>query len=302
MILAFVLASVVQSAGCQTIASDRIYARDLAQADAAFADLPPELDVGFAPAPGQVRVFHPGDLRRVAAAHQVAGAFPHDICFAWQMGVPTREAIISAIGRTLAGRKAQVELVEQSLAPAPAGEVVFPLAGLAGVADEAVTWRGYVRYAEDRRYVIWARVRIRVEENHVVASEPLKPDQVITPDQLRLEAYQGPLVRDKVLTDLSSVIGRVPRRPLPPGVPLTENDIGMPREVERGDTVEVIAEQGQARIEAQGVAEDGGRRGATITVRNSTSGKKFRARVEDKDKVLVIPGTSSGLAVEGNKL
>ena len=94
----------------------------------------------------------------------------------------------------------------------------------------------------------------------------------------------------------------VPRRPLPAGVALTENDLDKPLDVERGDTVQVIAEEGHARIETQGVAEDGGRSGAVVTVRNLTSGKKFRARVEEKDKVLVIPGTSSGLAVEEKKL
>lgn len=302
MILAFVVASVMPSAACHTIAADRIYARDLAAALPAFAALPPNLEVGFGPAPGQTRVFHPSDLRRIADAHQIKAEFPNDICFYWQMAVPTREAMLAAIGKTLAGRSAQVEIVDQSLQSAPAGELVFPLTGLSGVSDEAVTWRGYVRYAGDRHYMIWARVRIRVKEQHVLATEPLKPDVAIMPDQVRLEAYEGPLPRDKVLTDLSSVVGMVPRRPLPPGVALTENDVDRPRDVERGDTVQVIAEEGHARIEAQGIAEEGGRRGAEISVRNVTSGKKFRARVAQKGKVLVIPGTSSGLAVEDKKL
>ncbi len=311
MILAFVVASVLPAsvlpaAACQTIAADRIYARDLAAAAPVFAALPPGLEVGFAPAPGQMHVFHPLDLRRIAEAHQLTADFTQgeltkDICFAWRMALPSREAILAAIGRTLAGRDAQVEVVEQSLAPAPAGEMVFPLSGLSGVSDEAITWRGYVRYAGDRHFMIWARVRVKVRENHVVATMPLKPDLAITPDELRLEPYDGPLLRDKVLTDLSYAIGAVPRRPLPPGVALTENDVEKPRDVERGDTLQVIAEEGHAHIEAQGIAEERGRRGAVISVRNGTSGKKFRARVEEKDKVFVIPGTSSGLSVEGNK-
>lgn len=299
---AFVVASVVQAAACHRIAADRIYARDLAGAAPAFAALPPALDVGFAPAPGQTRIFHPADLRRLAQAHQIAGDFPDSVCFAWQMAVPAREALLAAIGKTLAGRNAQVELVDQSLAPAPLGEIVFPLSGLSGVSDEAVTWRGYVVYAGARHYVIWARARVRVKENHIVPTEPLKPELAITPDELSLAPYDGPLLRDKLLTGLASAIGMVPRRPLPAGVPLTENDLDKPRDVERGDLVQVIAEEGHAHVEARGFAEDGGRRGAVITVRNSTSGKKFRARVEDKDKVLVIPGTSSGLAVEEKKL
>lgn len=302
MILAFVVASVVHAASCHTIAAERIYARDLAVAAPVFAALPPDLEVGYAPAPGQTRIFHPPELRRIAAAHQLAADFPADICFAWQMAAPTRDAMLAAIGKTLAGRNAQVELLEQSLAPAPAGELVFPLSGLSGVSDQPLIWRGYVRYAGGKQYQIWARVQVRVKENHVVPTETLKPDLAITPDELRLEPYEGPLMRDKVFTALASVIGMVPRRPLPAGVALTENDLDKPRDVERGDTVQVIAEEGQARIETQGVAQDGGRRGATITVKNSTSGKTFRALVQDKDKVLVIPGTSSGLAVEEKKL
>ena len=302
MMLAFVVASVVQSAACHTISADRIYARDVAAVVPAFAALPSDLDVGFAPAPGQTRIFHSTDLRRLAEAHQIPGEFRTDVCFTWQMAVPTREAILAAIGKTLAGRNAQVELVDQSLASAPAGEIIFPLTGLSGVSDEAVTWHGYVRYAGEKHYAIWARVRVRVKEHHVLATEPLKPDVAINPGELRLESYEGPLLRDKVLTDLASVVGMIPRRPLPPGVALTENDLDKPRDVERGDTVQVIAEEGHAHIEAQGIAEDGGRRGAVVSVRNATSGKKFRATVEDKDKVLVIPGTSSGLAVEEKKL
>ena len=301
MILAFVVASVLQSAACHTVAAEHIYMRDLAAAAPAFARLPPEMEVGFAPAPGQTRTFHPADLQRLAAAHQLQAVFPNDICFAWQMAAPTREAILASIGKTLLGRTAQVELLEQSLAAAPAGEMVFPLSGLTGVSEQALVWRGYVLYAHEKRYLIWARVQIRVKENHVVPTETLKPDLVITPDQLRLAPYAGPLLREKVLTDLSLVVGMAPRRSLPAGVPLTENDIDKPREVERGDLVQVIALEGRARIEAQGIAEEGGRCGAVITVRNSTSGKKFRARIEDKDKVLVIPGTSSGLAIEEKK-
>lgn len=298
MILAFVVASLVQPAACHTIAADRIYARDLAAALPVFAALPPELEVGFSPTPGQMRVFHPPDLRRIAEAHGIHSDFTGDVCFAWQMAMPTHDAILAAIGKALAGRNAQVELIDQSQVAAPAGELVFPLSGLSGVSEDAVTWRGYVRYAGERRFMIWARVRVRVKENHVVANELLKPDQEVTPDQVRLAPYDGPLLRDNVLTTLAGAIGLVPRRPLPPGIPLTENDLERPRDVERGDTLMVIAEEGRARIVAQGTAEEGGRRGAVITVRNNASGKKFRARVEEKDKVLVIPGTSSGLAVE----
>ncbi len=65
--------------------------------------------------------------------------------------------------------------------------------------------------------------------------------------------------------------------------------------------MDVIVETASTHIEAEGIAEEAGRTGAVITVRNVKSGKKFRARVEDKDKVVVVPGGPFGLATEESK-
>ena len=301
MILALLVASVMQPAACHTITTDRIVGKDLIAVVPAFAGLPPDLPLGYSPSPGQVRIFHPAELRRIAAANHLDANPTDDVCFAWQVSVPTKDKILAAVKKTLAGRNADIEIVDQSMAEAPEGEIVFPISGLTGISEEALIWRGYVTYAGDRRFNIWARVRIRVRETHIVATEPLLPGVAITSDQVKTAPYDGPLLRDKLLTDLSAVVGMIPHRVIPAGGVLIETDIDKPRDVERGDTVEVIAESGLARIEAQGIAEEAGRRGAVITVKNATSGKTFRARVDDKGKVTVVPGSFVGLAVEEHK-
>jgi flagella basal body P-ring formation protein FlgA len=93
----------------------------------------------------------------------------------------------------------------------------------------------------------------------------------------------------------------VPRRPIAAGEPVTRSLLEPPKDVSRGDTVEVVVNGGSALVRAAGVAEESGNRGATIVVRNATSGRKFHARIEEKGKVSVVPGVAAGLIPKDQK-
>ncbi len=99
----------------------------------------------------------------------------------------------------------------------------------------------------------------------------------------------------------ADVIGLTPRQHIASGLPLTQLYCGSEVKIERGDLVEVIVELKQTHLEAQGVAEESGHKGATILVRNARSGRKFRARIQDKGKVLVIPEGPTGLVTEESR-
>ena len=67
---------------CQAVASDYIYASDLAAATPLFAALNPAMEVGFSPLPGVTRVFRPVDLLRLARTNGIVLAVaPAEICF-----------------------------------------------------------------------------------------------------------------------------------------------------------------------------------------------------------------------------
>ena len=85
------------------------------------------------------------------------------------------------------------------------------------------------------------------------------------------------------------------------GAPLLESMLEPPREVNRGDVVNAIVQNGAARLDVQAVAEDSGRKGQIISVRNPRSGRSFQARVEEKGTVVVVPGGQYGLVVENKK-
>ena len=301
MIVAALVAVLAQPAACHAINADRIYGRDLAAAVPLFSALSPDIEIGYSPAPGLQRVFHPAELKHIADTYHLQGDVQDPVCFSWPTALPSRESILASMNETLKDRTARVEFIDQSLTPAPKGRLVFPLSGLSGFSAEPVIWRGYVEYGVNHRFAIWARVRVTVKESRVVAGEALASGDSVRANQLHIESYEGPLSRQDLITDLNQAVGMIARFDIPPGTLLTKNMLDKPKEVERGDTVAVIVETASTRIEAEGVAEQAGRLGAVILVRNAKSGRKFRARIDDKDKVSVVPGGPFGLVTEETK-
>ena len=301
MILPILVAMALTTPDCRAVESDRIYGHDLANAAPLFKNLPSDLQVGLAPVPGQQRIFRANELRRIAIEQHIEGEVPESVCFNWPMSVPSREAIRAAMEKTLANRKANIEIVDESMSPAPPGEISFPLAGLSGSSNGPVVWRGSVNYAGARSFLIWARVRVTVKEQRVVAAETLHAGEEIRREQIRLQDYEGPLTRDNYCASLKEVLGFLPQNTISADTTLKASLLRERKDVERGDLVVVVVQSERTRLEAQGIAEDGGRRGSIVTVRNAKSGRKFRARIEDKDKVLVLATSSAGLAVEGGQ-
>lgn len=295
------LALALATSACHSIESDRIYGRDLASAAPVFGSLPSDWQVGLAPVPGQQRIFRGSELRRIALEHHIEGEMPESVCFSWPMSAPSRQSMRAAMEKTLTNRNATIEILDDSMSPAPPGEIRFPLSGLSGSSNGPVVWRGSVNYAGNHSFLIWARVRVTIKEQRVIAAENLRPGEEVRQEQLRVESYEGPLTRENYCTSLKEVVGLMPQNGISADTTLKTSLLRERKDVERGDSVAVIVQSERTRLEAQGIAEDGGRQGAVITVRNAKSGRKFRARIEDKDKVLVLATSSAGLVVEGSQ-
>jgi len=289
------------AAPCQIIDAERIYARDLAAAAPLFSSLPPDLPIGYSPAPGWQRTFHAAELQRLAVANHLTGAVSEDVCFGWAMAVPEPEQMIAAMKTALAGQNVTIEIVDRSRAAVPRGNLVFPLQGASLRSNAPVLWRGFDVYAGGRRLGVWASALIAVKGTRVVAVNALHADEPIRAEDVRAEAYEGPLLSPSIVRDVQSAIGQAPRKPIGAGETLTSSLLDPPKDVARGDTVEVVVSSGGALVHTAGVAEESGNRGTIIIVRNTTSGRRFRARVEDKDKVSVAPSIGVGLVGKDQK-
>jgi flagella basal body P-ring formation protein FlgA len=269
-------------------ASDRILARDFAANWPALASLPPGTEIGLAPAPGVTRIFGPAELRRLATRFQVSAVPQAGICFERRLAPLDPATLLPAMRRALPG--ARIEILDYSHSPAPQGVIEFPLSGL-NPAPGGGFWNGAVRYAGNRRYLIWARVELGLAAKRVVAREPLKAGDA--PDRnLLVETAIDEFPYAGFAASIEEVTGKVLRRPVAAGEAIRTAWLEPPKLVLRGDTVQVQVQRGGARLKLEGLAEASGAVGETIPVLNPVSHRTFRARVAGRGLVSIEEGKS----------
>lgn len=281
-------------AGCLTVAagSDQIRAGDLAPRFPEMATLVPDLAIAPAPAPGVVRVFHPPELRRLAAIHGLTSAPQSDLCVERPMARLEPGRLLEAMRRQFP--EGHIELLEFSKQPVPGGVIEFPKAGLRGgpvVSAAGELWVGSVRYGGNRSFAIWARVKITVRVARVVALTDLRPQQPITGAQVELVA------RDEIpgvapaaaafAETLDEVIGKWPRQSIRAGESVRDAWLEPPKVVRNGETVKVTVCNGGAQLELDAQAEGSGAVGEIIYVRNPDTHLRFRGRVQGPGRVAV---------------
>jgi flagella basal body P-ring formation protein FlgA len=273
-------------AACLPLAADadRITAADLAKAQPAFAAVPADTVLAYAPSPGTPRVFTPAELAHLARRFAVPAIDPAAaICYERPTGPLDPERLLDAMRAALAMPDARVEMVEASRYPAPQGRIEFSRAALpklySAQPDAPVLWQGSVAFGSRGHFPIWARVRIRVRLNCVLAAKALASGHVIQPGEVRLDTVEIFPASEPPLTALDQAVGRVPRRAIRAGVPISAAILDAPYDVARGDSVRVAVDSGEAHLELNGLAEAAGRRGDIISVRNPENGRRFRARV-----------------------
>jgi flagella basal body P-ring formation protein FlgA len=288
LIAGLALVSLSYAGACLPVTGDRILGRDLALAYPAFASLPANLTVAYAPTPGTKRVFAQAELARIARANNINAAIPEEVCF----GIPMHEIedtdVLSSMRRSLTA-DAELSLVELPRTSVPVGRVEFPLTGLEPAVKGTRIWRGFVAYGETLRMKIWARVNVCRRVEAVIAVSDLALNVTIDAAHLRLETVSAPVGPDqRVAQNMDQVLGRAPKRTISAGstIPLAILDI--PPTVRRGDTVKVEVRSGPARIQVDAVAESAARAGEIVQLRNPSSGKSFRARLEGSSKAVIV--------------
>jgi flagella basal body P-ring formation protein FlgA len=290
----FLVSMLVHTGPCQMISGDQISGADLARALPAFASIPRDTVLGFSPAPGGRRVFTFPELEGIAKKFSVIAPENGKACFEWPLQFLSEDAVRAAIRESLQAPDARVEVLAMSKVQGPLGKLVFPLSGLSASTsiDPAtpVTWRGEVLYHSSHKFTIWARVRVAATMTRVVATEMILPGHAVTSKQVRLETYDDFPLRNDIARSLDEVIGRVPRRALRAEFPVFRTDLMEPYQIQRGETVQVTAISGATQLTLEAVAQNSGRQGETISLKNERSGKVFLGKIEGKDRALVVVG------------
>ena len=83
------------------------------------------------------------------------------------------------------------------------------------------------------------------------------------------------------------MVGKVLKKDVAPGAVLTMLILDSPQVIRRGETVTIVGENKQLVVRTKGKAEDSGRVGEKIRVKNLSSDREVVGRVADNGTVIV---------------
>jgi flagella basal body P-ring formation protein FlgA len=265
-------------------ASDRIVAGDLAPVSPAFAALAPDAMIGWAPGPGVRRDFPVAELRRVATRLGAPALPETGACFERTVTPLDPSRILGVIQPQVP--EGPVMLVDFSRAPVPEGELVLPRNSMRRAPGNTYLWSGYVRYAGNRRFRLWARVSARAAVPVVAAAADLQSGRALERQDVRLET-RNDLFASGLVASLEDALGKWPRRPIRAGAALAAEWLEPAPDVARGETVKVEIWSGGAHLEMDARAEGAAAVGQPVAVRNPVSQKRFLGLVEGRGRVSV---------------
>jgi flagella basal body P-ring formation protein FlgA len=270
-------------AACLTLPPGAV---NITAADLHLDGVAPTTIVSPAPAPGYTRTFLGSELRQLAARFHLASVPDEPVCLERAVAPLDPAKLLTSMQKELPGAK--IEILDFGKQPAPLGEMKFRASGLRrnALSNEA-TWFGAIRYAPNREFTIWAHVRVTAQVARVIAVSDLAGGKPVEAAQIRLETRDEFPSTVALADSLEEVLGRYPRMAIRAGAEIRRDALEAPKDVRQGDVVEVIVNSGAAHLKFEARAESSGSAGDTISVRNPTSTRRFQAKIEGKDKVLV---------------
>jgi len=130
-------------------------------------------------------------------------------------------------------------------------------------------------------------VNVRVVESVLVAQRALERGRIVAPEDLRLEERETTGLKVKAVCALDEIVGKRASRFIPAGRIIDTTMIEAVPDIHRGAVVNIIAVRGAVRVSAKGSAQEDGRVGQSITVKNHATGKRLTAEVVDSETVVI---------------
>lgn len=125
----------------------------------------------------------------------------------------------------------------------------------------------------------------------VVRNKVLKGD-IITRENISVLERNTRQIKGDVITHIDELVGKMAKRNILPGNPISARVVSEPVVVKKGYPVAMIYHTPAIRLRTIGIALDEGSKGMLIPVRNTSSGVIVHAEVLDRN-VVEIPGVEA---------
>jgi flagella basal body P-ring formation protein FlgA len=136
-------------------------------------------------------------------------------------------------------------------------------------------------------WTVFVPGQVRLYRQVVIASRPLKRDNLLTDADVLLAERDVGLLNQGYLTALTQAVGKKLTRPLLPDQVLAPTHVQMAEAIRKGDQVVISARSGGISVRMPGEALSDGTVGKQISVRNQRSNRVVRARVVGPGQVEV---------------
>ncbi len=287
-----------------TVRGKEILLKDLAEVTAQSQSLSEALEalpVGQAPPPGLTRMFDPDliviKLRqykidpsgiRIESPRQVVVSGAHRV-------IESDELFQAAKSAVLKGREQELERITVRPDTLPSALVVSPgevelrarprfqsSIGLGSIPVIVEVW------IDGRLYrAVSLAVRLSLMREVVVVNYPLPRHAVVKATDVRLERRDiGPLAHEP-LQDLTLAVGRRTTRMLAMGEVVVSESVELPPLIQKGEVVTLMVETPRLLVTAKGIAQEGGKAGQLVRVKNTASGREVLGKLES-DKTIRI--------------
>jgi len=134
---------------------------------------------------------------------------------------------------------------------------------------------------------LWVTANLRRARPVVVARRTLPIGHRIGPEDVGTEIREGWRNHEDLYERAEEVVGKKVWRPVSKGACVKSFHVRDRRDMQRGDTVVILAESGAIRVQAPGELLESGNPGDRVRVLNKTSGKEVYATVVDANTVSV---------------
>jgi len=291
MILLASVSAALAHAGCVAVSSDRILARDVRGALPFLEEINPETPIGFSPRPGVQRILLVKELILIAQKYGLAlsGNTISSVCVERLVKPIAAEEIRAALLSAMSLKEVEIEVVDFSREGLPPGRLEFRLANLGRPLgenpDNPVIWRGLLHYDTQSSVPVWAKVKVSVGSTLLVAAEEIPAGTVIKAVQVKeVRGRQFPFL-PLTIQSPEAIIGKIARHSISAGQKFAPAGLDEPTDISRGDKVRVRVVDGSATLSLDAVAQSSGKKGDSILVHNPSTGKNFRAVIEEKGRV-----------------
>lgn len=293
-----------QTPACYPVEGNRIDGKHLAEALPAFRKLPPDVFLATAAPAGSSRTLRAAELKALAERYAIPLTSAEDVCFEIPME-PLNLETAAKVMREALPNSASVEITEAIMSKVPRGNMEFPIGELGRPAlrnsKEPTLWRGQIVYGNGQRFPIWARVRVSVPCRQAVATQAIRAGQQIEQEQFQMvDTKCFPDPQGASISAAPPPLGMAALRSINSGAEILPEFVAPPNDINPGDVVQVEVLSGGAKLSFTAKAETGGRRGDYITLRNPSSNRTFRARVQAKGEALLVAGVTNESGSQGN--